>query len=236
MSYSLPQLYDVLYGFKDYAAESASVTRRIRERNPTARTLLDVACGTGRHLEYLRHEFDVEGADFEPGLLAVARERLGEGVPLHKADMRTLELGRRFDAVTCLFSAIGHVADLAELHSAIAAMVAHLEPGGVLLVEPWLEPDVWEPGKLTMLTVDEPDLKISRMSMAGREGIISTIDFHFLVGTPEGFETHLEHMELALFTAAELRHAFEAAGLETEHDAEGLTGRGLFRGVRPTTE
>ena len=76
-----------------------------------ARTLLDVACGTGRHLEYLRSSFETEGVDADDAMLDVARARLRD-VPLSVGDMRDLDLGRRFDVVTCLFSAIGFVYDL----------------------------------------------------------------------------------------------------------------------------
>ena len=63
------------------------MTELIRERNPSARTLLDVACGTGKHLEVLQHEFEVEGLDLDGDLLAIARERLGPAVPLYQGDM-----------------------------------------------------------------------------------------------------------------------------------------------------
>jgi ubiquinone/menaquinone biosynthesis C-methylase UbiE len=233
MAYALPELYDALYGFKDYESESARLTELIRERKPDARTLLDVACGTGKHLEALQEEFEVEGADIDEGLLAVARGRLGS-VPLHVGDMRTLDLGRRFDAVTCLFSAIGHLDSVDELDRAIAAMAAHLEPGGVLVVEPWLEPHVWVEGQLHLLTVDEPELKIARITVAGRTGVTtSTVKFDYLVGTPTGVQTLSEHMELELFTTAEQLRAFERAGLAVEHDPDGLIGRGLFIGVAP---
>jgi SAM-dependent methyltransferase len=233
MAYALPHLYDALYSHKDYAGEAARLTELIRERNPGARTLLDVACGTGKHLEALRDAFDVEGVDIDEGLLAVARGRLGP-VPLHVGDMRTLDLGRRYDAVTCLFSAVGHLTSVDDLDDAVAAMAAHLEPGGVLVVEPWLEPQVWMEGRLHLLTVDEPDLKIARITMPGRTGATtSTLDFHYLVGTPAGMESHSEHMELELFTTAEQLRALERAGLEAEHDPEGLIGRGLLIGRAP---
>jgi SAM-dependent methyltransferase len=232
MSYALPRLYDALYAYKDYAGEAVQLSRLIRERSPGARTLLDVACGTGKHLELLHADFEVEGVDLDEGLLAVARERLGP-VPLHLGDMRTLDLGRRFDAVTCLFSAIGHLADVGELDRAIAAMASHLEPGGVLIVEPWLEPDAWAAGRLHLLTVDEPELKIARVTVPSRRDATAIVDFHYLVATPEGVERHEERMELELFTVAEQLQAFERAGLEVEHDPEGLIGRGLFIGRRP---
>ena len=71
-------------------------------------TLLDVACGTGRHLEYFVREASCVGLDIEPGLLAVAGRRC-PGVELVPGDMTDFELGRTFDAVTCLFSSIGYV-------------------------------------------------------------------------------------------------------------------------------
>jgi SAM-dependent methyltransferase len=203
----------------------------VQERRPGARTLLDVACGTGKHLEQLRDRYRVEGLDLDDGLLAVARRRL-PNVPLHAGDMREFDLGRRFDAVTCLFSAIGHLAATSELDAAIATMGRHLEPGGVLVVEPWLTPEEWIPGRPALLTVDEPDLKIARISMTGTRGTTSLLDFHYLVATPHGLESVTEHLELALFSRDEMTAAFERAGLDVFYDEQGLTGRGLYVGVR----
>src|SRR4051794_30199696 len=139
-------VYDLLYSFKDYESEAAGLVELIRERCPDARSLLDVACGTGRHLELLRTTFpDVAGVDVEPDLLRMARERLAD-VPLVEADMRSFDLGRRFDAVTCLFSSVGYLADAHDLEGAIGRMAAHLEPGGVLVVDGWVKPGAWLPG------------------------------------------------------------------------------------------
>ena len=179
-------LYDALYAtFKNYEGETARLRELIAERVPEARTLLDVACGTGVHLALLREHFEVEGLDIDPKLLAIAQERL-PGVTLHKGDMTGFDLGRRFDVVLNLFSSIGYVGDEARLHASLAAMARHLEPGGLLVLEPWLAPDVWRPGHVSMLTVDEPDRKLVRMALAGRRDDLSTIDFHYLLGTPRG--------------------------------------------------
>src|SRR5581483_10962704 len=85
-------LYDAVYSFKDYAAESARLHELIQARRPGAATLLDVACGTGAHLEQLGRWYEVEGVDVDPEMLEVARARL-PGVPLHAGDMRELDLG-----------------------------------------------------------------------------------------------------------------------------------------------
>ena len=62
--------------------------------------------------------------------------------------MRSFDLGRRFDAVTCLFSSIGYLLTPEDLEQGIARMAAHVAPGGVLVVEPWFTPDAWRPGSL----------------------------------------------------------------------------------------
>jgi SAM-dependent methyltransferase len=223
-----PDLYDVEYSFKDYAGEAEALTRVVRNRAPEARTLLDVACGTGKHLEHLRASFACEGVDLDEGLLGVARSRVPD-VPLHRADMRELDLGRRFDVVTCLFSAIGFVGGPQGLAAAAGSLARHVARGGLLLVEPWLTPDAWMPGRPHVLAHDEPGLALARVTLSGLRGDrVSTTEMHYVVATPAGVEHFVELHELSLFTHQEMRAAFEAAGLAAEHDPEGPTGRGLW--------
>ena len=229
---SHPELYDAEYAFKDYAAESAALVEHVRRHAPAARTLLDVACGTGKHLEHLRAHFVCEGVDLDPGLLAVARTRVPD-VPLGVADMRTLDLGRTFDVVTCLFSAIGFVGGPDALADTARAFARHLAPGGVALVEPWLTPDVWVPDRPHLLSHEEPGFALARATVSGLRGErVSTTEMHYLVATPQGVEHFVEHHELYLFTDDEMRAAFERAGLAVEHDPDGPGGRGLWIGTR----
>jgi SAM-dependent methyltransferase len=241
MALAVADLYDAIQRArgKEYAAECGKLVELIRRRHPEAASLLDVACGTGQHLLHLRQHFRVEGADLDDGMLAHARARLGPEVPLHRLDMSDFDLGRRFDAVTCLFSAIGYLRSVARLRRAVAAMARHLEPGGLLVVEPWIRPEDWRVGTLHAAFVDEPELKVARLVVSGRrrapgrrEGWLSVSDMHFLVATPAGVRRLREKLVMGLFADAEYRAAFEAAGLRVEVDPVGLEGRGLFIGQR----
>jgi SAM-dependent methyltransferase len=221
------RLYDAVYAsIRDYPREAAELDRLIQELRPGARTLLDVACGTGAHLEHLPG-YEVEGLDLDPEMLAVARERL-PNVPFHEGDMADFDLGKRFDAVVCMFSSIGYARTVEGLQSAIAAMARHLQPGGVLVVEPWLTPEVWVDRHVGAVFVDEPSLKIARINLGQREGNVSIFDFEYLVGTPDSIERLTEHHELGLFTVEQYLEAFRAAGLNADHDPEGPIGRGLY--------
>jgi SAM-dependent methyltransferase len=225
--------YDKIYSFKDYAAETDRLTAIFREHQRSAGThLLDVACGTGRHLEHLRDRYDVEGLDISLELLAIARRRL-PGVPLHHGDMTAFALGTTFDLVTCLFSAIGYVKTPENLARAVGCMARHLKTGGLLIVEPWFTPDAWRPGTVHAVFVDEPELKIARVNTSFVAGHLSVFDLHYLVGTPAGTAHFVERHEMGLFTTEDVRAALAAAGLEVTYDPQGLTGRGLFIGLLP---
>src|ERR1700760_2861511 len=123
-------LYDVIYGHKDYAAEVAKVRAVIDRERPGARSILDVACGTGEHARILAEAFDVDGLDLDPTFVAIAQAKLPRG-RVALADMTAFAMGKTYDVVQCLFSSIGYVT---EVDRAIAALICfrdHLAPGGV---------------------------------------------------------------------------------------------------------
>jgi SAM-dependent methyltransferase len=126
--------------------------------NLGARTLLDVGCGSGKYLENLRHTFRYEGLDLSDGFLQIARERC-PNVPIHKGNMIDFDFGRTFDAIPCLFLAVAYVRILEYLEKAVASMSRHLDPRGVLFIEPWVYPENFWVGKLTSEYVEERERK-----------------------------------------------------------------------------
>ena len=207
--------------------------RLVRRHNRRPRTLLDVACGTGRHLQaFAEAGLDCTGLDIHEGMLRVAAERCGRDTRLEQGDMTTFDLGRRFDVVTCLFSSIAYSPTVAAMRTAVRRMVAHLEqPGGVLVVEPWFVPEDWENGYLAVLTVDEDDRKAARISRSSRRGDMSILDFDYLIADAGGTRHVEERHELRLFRWDQYIDAFERAGLVVETDDYGLFGRGLLVGT-----
>jgi trans-aconitate methyltransferase len=228
-------VYDLLYSFKDYEAEARDLVSVIRERNPGAASLLDVACGTGKHLELLRVGFpDLAGVDLDAELLAIAQERLPD-VPLTEADMRTFDLGRTFDVVTCLFSSVGYLRDEADLAEAVARMAAHLAPGGVLVVDGWVRPDAWWPGTNVNALAETADgVAAARVARTWREGDRTVLDMRYLIATADhGFEQEQERHELTLFSDEAYRAAFEAASLTPEVVASPMRDRDRYVAARP---
>lgn len=245
-------IYDVMNASrgKSYADETATLINLIDERVDAAGRLLDVACGTGLHLAHLRDRFEVAGVEPHPRFREIARERLS-GIAVHDGDMRTFDLGDRFDVVTCLFSAIGYMHTIDDLAAACARMSAHLAPGGLLVVEPWFDPETWIDGLVIAEAATGDGVAVTRLSHSRREGHVSCFDFHYTVGRGPVLEPHstdgepfptdhppgdveqwIEPHRLALWTDDEYRAAMERVGLAVEHDRHGLAGRGLYLGRR----
>jgi SAM-dependent methyltransferase len=230
------EIYDAVFAAKgkNYAAECTTLFRILDEARRTSGTdLLEIACGTGGHTGYLKDRFTVTGIDIDPGMLAIARTRHPD-VRFLEADMASFELAERFDVILCLFSAIGYMTTPGDLHRAIRTMAAHLKPGGLLVVEPWLAPGEYRPGAVFASFVDQPELKVSRINVNILRDKRSVIEFHYLVGRPSGVEYFTETHELGLFTREEYTDAFAASGLEVRFLADGLIGRGMYLAFRPS--
>jgi hypothetical protein len=70
-------IYDAVYGTKDYAAEAKRIRELIvaHKRSP-GRTLLEAACGTGKHADLLQADYDITLLDLDPNLLEIAAKRV----------------------------------------------------------------------------------------------------------------------------------------------------------------
>jgi ubiquinone/menaquinone biosynthesis C-methylase UbiE len=166
-------------------------------------------------------------------MLQVARKR-HPNITFHQGDMVMFNLKKQYDAVTCLFSAIGYAMTVPKLHSAIKSFERHTKPGGVVVVEPWFSPEQWKVGRPFAVFIDKPNMKLARININERRGNISIVNFHFLVGTQGNIERFSELHEIGLFTKKEYLEAFEKAGLKVTFDQQGITGRGLYIGIKPS--
>jgi SAM-dependent methyltransferase len=228
--------YDRIYQFKDYRRESQEIlrlARRYLKRRP--RSLLDVGCGTGHHLEEFAPHVRVAGVDESPEMLRVARTRLGRKVPLTQGDMRRFSLRTHFDVLTCLFSAIGYLRTPHDRDRALSNFYRHLVPGGVALVEGWVLPSRWRGTSLSLDTYEDPDIRLARVASAWREGEDSVVEFQYLIGERGQRIRHFAEVHRQpLVPAEEMLGSFRRAGFRAKVLLGGrYRDRGLYVGVRP---
>jgi SAM-dependent methyltransferase len=212
------ELYDLVFASrgKNYTTEADDITGLIRSRLPAAASLLDVACGTGAHLARFSESFDhTEGVELAEAMRSVARRRLPD-VSIHPGDMRTFDLARTYDAVICLGNAIACVETVTDLEQAVAQLVKHVEPGGVLVVEPGWFPDQFIDGYVGGHLVHEDHRIVSRVTHSTLQDGSARVEIKFVVAEPRGFQEWTDIFLMKLFTRDEYVAAFENAGCAVE--------------------
>ena len=215
--------YDLVYADKPYAEEAQFVADLLGR---TEGSLLDLACGTGRHaLEFAGMGYEVTGVDYSEDLLELARrsaEEAGASIEFVAGDMRELDLGRTFDSVTCLFDSIGYPCTDEGIVAALTSARNHLEPEGTLAVEFLHEAAMvrhYSPVRVRRWpTADGGELlRISETELDTERGVMS-VSYELIELAPEGggYTRAAETQENRYFEVEEMRSLMSQAGLEVE--------------------
>jgi len=230
------EFYDLIYStFKDYPGETARIAELLRGLHPRCRTVLDVASGTGEHARLLAGlGFVVDGVDLDPAFVRIASQKHPAG-RFFEGNMSDLRLPHRYDAVLCLFSSIAYLKTLDLVTRTLIRFREHLQPGGVILVEPWYPPDALDTTRVARHTGEANGVRVSRVSRIEAEDRLSRFIFDYEITDQTGTRHAHEVHELGLFTTEELLQAFRAAGLDATHDPKGLSDRGLFAATVTST-
>jgi SAM-dependent methyltransferase len=127
--------FHLLTAPEDYAEEAAHVADLLEAAaEGPVRTLLELGSGGGNTASHLRDRFELTLTDRSPEMLALSAT-INPGVEHVVGDMRTLRLGRTFDAVL-VHDAIVYMTTPADLRAALETVVAHLRPGGATVLMP----------------------------------------------------------------------------------------------------
>jgi SAM-dependent methyltransferase len=120
----------------DEYAEEAEVYRRLLVEGVEVpvRTVLELGSGGGNNAFHLKHYFDLTLTDLSEAMLAASRSINPECAHI-QADMRTVRLGREFDAVF-VHDAIDYMTSEKDLQAAVVTAYVHCRPGGVALFVP----------------------------------------------------------------------------------------------------
>ena len=217
-------LYDCIYHWKDYGQEAERVRSLLLDEGiADGARVVEAACGTGAYLVPLARWYDISGYDLNEGMV---QQALAKGCIAETADMRHHRF--RADAIVCLFSSIGYVAP-EDLSQVAEAWYESLPPGGVVLVEPWLDPEDAVSGHMGVHTYEDESCKLVRAAVHLREGRTSVLDFHWLVLTPTGTEHFVDSHRVHLTTRDELAAPFREAGFTVRLERDGLMpDRGLL--------
>ncbi|MBA2531770.1 MAG: class I SAM-dependent methyltransferase [Nocardioidaceae bacterium] len=119
---------------EEYAEEAAFAATVLTSGSVRVRDVLELGSGGGNNAAYLKAQFVLTLVDISEDMLTVSR-RLNPECAHHRADMRTVRLGRTFDAVF-VHDAVDYMTTEADLRRAVEAAFVHCRPGGVAVFVP----------------------------------------------------------------------------------------------------
>lgn len=230
--------YDLIYRDKDYRQEADFVRALLERLAPGCRTILELGCGTGGHAEHLaRAGLEIHGVDISADMLQLASARYARLSPelrsrllLSQGDVRSVDLGRTYDAVISLFHVMSYQTTNQDLLDAFATARRHLKPGGLLVFDCWYGPAVlsdppavrvkrWEDNGIRVLRIAEP-------VMFPNDNTVD-VNYQILVDEISGNQTvqiNETHRMRYLFRP-EIELMLASAGLGLEECREFGTGR-----------
>lgn len=129
----LAKYYDLIFQEKNYRAESEFIRKIVGKRMPTAKSVLDVGCGTGNHLNLLLGKFDIlYGVDLNPEIIKEAKKK-SRKITYLVGDMANFLIDWKFDVITCLYSVFNYNLSDKDARKTLRNIKKHLKKNGLVI-------------------------------------------------------------------------------------------------------
>lgn len=141
----IAEWYDEMYVHQEiYKTEARQVDLWIdKYKNTDGNNLLDLACGSGPHIEYWTGKYHIVGLDNNMNMLKLAKERWPQ-IQFVCGDMFRFSNLSNFDIVTCLYGSIGYAENIKEMENTIVCVSKCLNSGGIFILTPGEIKDCFE--------------------------------------------------------------------------------------------
>lgn len=231
--------YDLLYGDKDYAAETAFVLRELSRHAPAVSSVLELGCGTGAHgIHMARAGVGVDGIDLSQEMLVAAeRRRAAEAdevsarLAFSAGDARTVRTGKIYDAVVSLFHVMSYQNRNEDLRATFQTAASHLAPGGLFLFDYWFGPAVLaQSPEVRVRRLEDESIRVTRIAEPEQRPEENIVDVNYTVLIEDKrtsyTETVAETHSMRYLFLPEILHFAEDL-FTVAHSGEWLTGSRL---------
>lgn len=213
---------------RDRKGTATFIRGLIEQHRPGAKHVLELGCGTGDILAWLRNHYRVTGIDSSPSMLARAKRKLPEHT-FYAKDASGFHLDQKFDAIFCVGDALNRHATFPEWESLFDCARTQLKVGGIFIVE-FITPE-----RLKLLAERGLSLQPARNnyaftkltshpSLSGRYNMELRV---FLQKDPYSFSCHSSTVDLGAYPTEFVAHALSRHFVILDRDTPErmITGR-----------
>ncbi len=184
------EYYDLLYRDKDYAGESEYISGLIRSfhnKSPDRISVLDLACGTGRHaMELVKLGYNVDGSDISKDMINVAVSQCREkNIPIdyfNESFQTCSRINKKYDVALAMFAAINYLTTYDDLALALGNISTLMNEGGIFIYDFWNGNAVIEsysPSRVKRMSFGNNEVVRKSQTSLDRISQIATVKFHF---------------------------------------------------------
>jgi non-canonical purine NTP pyrophosphatase (RdgB/HAM1 family) len=126
------KFYDHMMGDREETAKK--IVALINKHNKKARSILDLACGTGEILRFFKERYMVEGIDNSKEMIDIARYKFPELV-FYQGSMTKFYNGKKYDVIMSNFDSVNHLLELDKWIDFFTVCKQSLTKGGILIFD-----------------------------------------------------------------------------------------------------
>lgn len=129
---ALAKFYDEAMG--DMSWKIDFLRQLLKESAPQAKSVLELACGTGTMLKGISSDYSVAGVDLSSEMVEIAKKKLPSS-DIQVGDMTSYDFGKIFDAILCVYDSINHLTNWEQWRLLFANANKHLAEDGVFIFD-----------------------------------------------------------------------------------------------------
>jgi SAM-dependent methyltransferase len=221
--------YDLLYQDKDYEGEVEYIDSLLQAYGVSGCCeLLEFGSGTGKHGRLLAEKgYNITGIELSDSMVQKAQRT--DGFTCQQGDIRTVNLGRSFDAVLALFHVVSYQTTNADVQAVFQRASEHLKNGGIFVFDVWYSPAVYNlkpETRVKRMIDDEVEvIRIAEPDIRPNENRVD-VNYTVLVKDKLNSENHTfsETHPMRHFSIPEIDLLSIAAGFQRLTAEEFLTG------------
>lgn len=208
---ALAEIYDCVMRDVPYRRWAKYIVKLIKKFHPKAKSILELACGTGTMLMLLRkYGFIVDGLDISPKMIEKAKEKSrGESVKFFIADISNFEVDEKYDVQLCLYDSVNYLLELEKFNGLFKSVWGSLNDDGIFIFDISTEYNSIENAILMNLEGRCSSLKYLRRSYYLRDERLHINEFKIETGDRIFFEKHIQR----IYKISEIKNVVKNSGL-----------------------
>jgi SAM-dependent methyltransferase len=228
------QVGDLIYDANIYDGMNTHIDdllfyKRWLPQNKDAK-ILELCCGTGRlTIPIAEDGYDISGVDYTSSMISQAKikaSNAGLKIEFIEADIRTLDLKKKYDLIFIPFNSIHHLYHNEDLFKTFSIVQNHLKEGGLFLLDCFnpniqyiVEGEKEQKEIATYTTDDGREILIKQTMQYERKTQINRIEWHYFI---DGEFDSIQNLDMRLFFPQELDSYIEWAGFTVIHKFGGF--------------